>query len=75
MSGLLGTAREGLDAQKYRKSPAGKKEKKARKAHNKKFSPNLPAEIKRQLRFDRKKADAAKGAVMKARGGTYKGAF
>ena len=63
MTGLLGTAREGLDAIKYKKTKEGKAEAKARREHNKKFSPNLDAKTKRKLRADAKKADAAKGAL------------
>ena len=74
MTGLLGTARQGLDAIKYRKTEEGKAEKKARKEHNKKFGPT-DKKTKRKLRSDAKKSDAAKGAMLKKRGGTFKGTF
>jgi hypothetical protein len=68
MTGLLGIAREGLDAIKYKKTKEGKAEAKARREHNKKFSPNLDAKTKRKLRADAKKADAAKGALLSGGG-------
>jgi hypothetical protein len=74
MTGLLGTARQGLDATKYRRTEEGKAEKKARKLHNQRMGPK-DKKTKRKLRADAKKADAAKGALLKARGGTFKGTF
>jgi len=55
---------------KYLKSDEGKAEAKARRAHNKKFSPNLDAKTKQKLRADAKKADAEKGSKMLNKGGT-----
>jgi hypothetical protein len=74
MTGLLGTARQGLDVIRYRKSPEGKAEAKARRLHNQRMGPK-DKKTRRKLRADAKKADAAKGALMKARGGTFKGIF
>ena len=74
MTGLLGTARQGLDVIRYRKSPEGKAEAKARRLHNQRMGPK-DKKTRRKLRADAKKADAAKGALMKARGGTFKGTF
>lgn len=71
MTGLLGTARQGLDVIKYRKSPEGKAEKKARKLHNERMGPK-DKKTKRELRKDAKKADAAKGAAMYKKGGRIK---
>lgn len=71
MTGLLGTARQGLDVIKYRKSSEGKAEKKARKLHNERMGPK-DKKTKRKLRKDAKKADAAKGAAMYKKGGRIK---
>jgi len=74
MTGLLGTARQGLDAIKYKKTEEGKAEQKARRLHNERMGPK-DKKTKRKLRKDAKKADAAKGAMLKKRGGTFKGTF
>ncbi len=66
--------RKGLDAMRYRRSDEGRAEKKARKEHNKKFGPT-DKKTKRKLRADAKRSDAAKGALLKSRGGTFKGTF
>ena len=98
--------RQGLDATRYRRSPEGRGESQARRAHNDRFYPNQDKETKRHLRRARKQSDSKKGefmreydisympgeatqnarfrrrrnlkmggAVMKARGGTFKGIF
>ena len=72
MTGLLGTARQGLDAMKYRRTEEGKAEVKARKSHNEKMGYNKNKKTKRRLKRDAKKADAAKGAAMYKKGGRIK---
>jgi len=74
MTGLLGTARQRLDAIKYRRTEEGKAERKARKLHNQRMGPK-DKKTRRKLRTDAKRADAAKGALLKKRGGTFKGIF
>ena len=59
--------RENLDAEKYRRSPEGKAEKKARKLHNERMGPTTP-EGKKAVRKAKKKADAAKGASLRTTG-------
>jgi len=59
--------RKGLDRQRYLRSDEGKAEKKARKAHNKKFSPNMDKSTKKEVRKRAKASDAAKGATMRER--------
>lgn len=71
MTGLLGTARQGLDAIKYKKSPEGKAEAKARRLYNQRMGPK-DKKTKRKLKRDAKKADAAKGAAMLKKGGRIK---
>ena len=57
--------RSGLDARRYRRSEAGKAEKKARDEHNEKFSSTLDTSTKREIKKRAKKSDAAKGAEMR----------
>jgi len=59
--------RKGLDRQRYLRSDEGRAEKKARKAHNKKFSPNMDKSTKKEVRKRAKASDAAKGATMRER--------
>mgnify|MGYP003119536466 CR=1 FL=1 len=58
--GLGKAVRKNMDAIKYRRTAEGKEEAKARKAHNKKFYPDLDKKTKRHLRFARIDADAKK---------------
>jgi len=60
---------------KFLKTKEGKAEVKARRAHNKKFSPNLPKEIKGKLIREGKTADAEKGALMLKKGGSLNDAI
>ena len=72
--------RKGLDAARYRRSPEGKAEKKARKEHNEMFgytgdAATTDKKTQREIRKRARQADAARGALMRARGGTFKGTF
>ena len=59
--------RENLDAEKYRRSPEGKAEKKARKLHNERMGPTT-SEGKKAVRKAKKKADADRGASLRTTG-------
>ena len=59
--------RENLDAEKYRRSPEGKAEKKARKLHNERMGPTT-RKGKRAVKKARQKADAVKGASLRTTG-------
>ena len=69
---MTGVLRRAIDKsanrRKFLKTKEGKAEVKARRAHNKKFSPNLPKEIKGKLIREGRTADAAKGALLSGGG-------
>lgn len=73
-----GVLRKAIDnfgnRRKYLRSDEGKAEKKARRLHNERMGPT-DKNTRRRLRADARRADSAKGALMKARGGTFKGTF